>query len=406
MSLHEDLSRLLDEDLSKADADALWRRIDKEPEVARVWAEMRHLQGDLTALENEPPPHGLDQQVLDRVNHLPPIHERRHTRSPAPWLAMAGWVVAAAALLLLMPRGTADVLLLEGSEGVEGRVRLHEVDGRVRLHVADVRVEVDGRALVSVEPRGGSARVSLEEDPMNVKTHLAAAFAGAVITVAVYEGSARIFPPEAEPITVAAGETRTVSAPPAEVVHDAAPRLVLRTVPVTAVGTGTRPADSEDHIAALAAELAQLKFEQALTRGQLAHTRGEPVAWPAKVDPSLEPETFERRLQEALLETEAGELLAVDCEEYPCIAYVELDPELGMDQLRPVLEGLADKVSGESDPAVMQMVRVSEEDGVEQTVLTMALFPEDQADVLGKRVEYRAESGWEDLGQGDGQDGP
>ena len=391
MSLNEDLSRLLEGDLPKADADALRRRIDQEPAVARAWAEMCRLRDDLAALEDEPAPPGLDRRVLDQVGQLPPARERRPIWSSAPWLAWAGWAVAAAALVLLIPRGTADVLLLEGSEWV---------DGRVRILAADVPVEVNGRALVEVEPGGRSVRVPLEEDPMDVTSHLAAAVAGAAITVAVYEGSARIFPPEAEPITVTAGETRTVGSPPAaEVPPEATVVPVVRKVHPVEAGAGTQPVDTRERIAALEAELEQLRFEQSLTRGQLVQTRGEPETWPDHVDPSLEPETFERRLQEALDATDAGALLAIDCEEYPCIAYVELDPDLGMDQLRPVLEGIADQVKGESDAAVMQLVRASGLEGGESTLLTMAMMPRDQADALSKRVQYRAEAAMEDLVQ-------
>jgi len=390
MSLHEDLSRLLEGDLPPADAEALRRRIDQEPEVARAWAEMCRLREDLAALQDEPPPRDLDRRVLDRFGRLPSTPERRPARSSAPWLALAGWAVAAAALLLLSTHGTADVLLLEGSEWV---------DGRVRVLAADIPVEVDGRALVEVEPRERPVRVPLQEDSMSTTSHLAAAVAGAAITVAVYEGSARIFPPAAEPITVNAGETRTVGTPPAEASPEATPTPVVRTVRRMEGDPGTQPPDTRERIAALEAELEQLRFEQALTRGQLAQTRGEPEAWPANVDPSLDPDTFEKRLQEALYETEAGELLAIDCEEYPCIAYVELDPTLGLDQLTPVLQGLADKVKGDGDPAVMQMVKAGGPEGSDQKLLTMALMPRGEAEDLQKRVEYRAQSAMEDLGQ-------
>jgi ferric-dicitrate binding protein FerR (iron transport regulator) len=396
MSLYEDLSRLLEGDLPEADADALRRQIAEDPAVARAWAQVQNLKEDLVALEDEPPPRTLDQRVLDRVTARHPVQARPPTRSRTTWIAIAGLAVGAAALLVLAPWDTAEVLLVDGSEWV---------DGRARVQAADVWVEVDGRALVSVEPRGGSVRVPVEEDPMNVTSHLAAAVAGAAITVAVYEGSARIFPPEAEPITVAAGESRTLRPPASEAAPESTAVPVVRAVRMGPEGTADlspKPADAKERIAALEAELEQLRFEQALTRGQLVQTRGEPMAWPDKVDPSLEPETFEQRLQEALSEAEAGDLLAIDCEEYPCIAYVELDPELGMDQLAPMLQSIADKVRGDSDPAVMQMVRATGEGGADQKLLTMALMPREETEDLGRRVEYRAESAMEDYAHGEG----
>lgn len=95
MTDEERLSLLLDDELPADEADALRTRIATEPRLAEAWALMQALPGAVSAL---PLPTASPQTRARALDRLP--------RQPVALRELAGWLIAAAALLThLIPTG-------------------------------------------------------------------------------------------------------------------------------------------------------------------------------------------------------------------------------------------------------------------------------------------------------------
>lgn len=218
-SRYEALSRLLAGELSEAEETALRRRIDGDPELAQAWELMQQLGSSVSQLEESPAPSSLNDAALEAMIAARPPAE---ARSPAPpslisrsesgaapsplirrshWL---GWAVAAAAVLalILIPRPDQTLVLMEGNQLVQGHVD---------VLAGTIPVEVKGTSLISVEPPPGHQRATGQEVSMNYRTLLAGATAGALVTVAVYEGSARLGMDDADAMVLQAGQNASVT---------------------------------------------------------------------------------------------------------------------------------------------------------------------------------------------------
>jgi hypothetical protein len=270
----EDLSRLLDGELSSEGEAALRARMETDEELRASWESMKALPLDLASLPEVAPSIRFKRRV-----------------SWGPWL-----LAAALALFALWPSSPSQLVVGPGSQ---------LVDGHVLVQAGDRLIEVDGSALISVEPGEGVVREPAQENPMN-RTALVGAAAGAVLTIAVYEGRATLTDPSG-PQTIDAGQTLTVGEP----IH----------APLT-----EGPLSDEGEVAALRARVAEL--EQALNEvGPLTvitdgHS-AKPLPWPSQHHAEFEPEAFAETLRVALDGREDLELVEVDCEEYPCLAVVE-----------------------------------------------------------------------------------
>lgn len=364
MSVHEDLSRLLAGECSADEAAALRQRIADDPEVARAWALMQALPRRLRELPEAAPPPALDAAVLDTLAPVP-----ARTVAWKPIAASLGLLAAAAVAALVVRPGAepASRVLVDGVEIVEGDVT---------LMAGDTTVDVDGRARVRVVPPSGAA---VPDDATPAAA--IAALAGATVTVTVIEGTAMITPRAGTPVRLRAGETRTTGPVVAENADDA---LVRDTTP-------TGDPDADARIAALQRELAALRFEQAMARGQLAQLEGTPVAWPADLAADLRPDAFRARL-DALTDADARwEVLDVHCDEFPCVGFLRLrspSPE----GLHGDLQWLRDRaVTPEhgDDPDVMQIV-AQDHDGA---LVGFAVVPQAYADdALSTRIRWRIDS--------------
>ncbi len=201
--MFEKMSRLVDGDLPEAEAEALRREIDADPELARALETMSGLGDAIAGLDEEPPPPALDRAALQAAQRITrPDHNVVRLRRPWVWVAAAASIALAA--LLLWPRPEPTIVLVQGSQLVEGRAM---------VMAANVPVRVDGTALISVEPLDTSLREMDQEVIMRNRELLLGALAGAAVTVAVYEGSAVLFPGEANSRTLDAGQTETVVDP-------------------------------------------------------------------------------------------------------------------------------------------------------------------------------------------------
>lgn len=374
LDLYEQLSRLMDGDLSAEDAAALRHRIDAEPNVRAAWQAMQQLGDDLSALpEQLPHPPALVSSI------------------PTPANRTAWWPLAVAAAALLVAGGLwvrpAPVTELALGYGVQA------IDGDAVLHVMGVDVAISGRAAISVEPPGDLPRVSLSEDPMNALTHIGAVAAGALITVAVYEGTAAITEPDGSsfvvhpdaPVTIRAGGSATPAPSGAQTRTDVAP---------SQTGAGTSVEALQQRIAELEVENEGLAMVAALAQGQLAVVAGEPVEWPETVPSYQEPDWFETAVMEATAQIPGASIIDIDCTEYPCIAHIDLDPTEveGVrdwdEYIHPIGEALT---NGEEDVGVMAMVNQSDSETGSTATLSMAIPDEQEDGPANQRVESRVQ---------------
>lgn len=201
--LYERMSRLIDGALPPDEAEALRREIDADPALAVALETMTGIGDRIAALPEEPPPPALDRAALATAQRITGTETNvvRIHRSWA-WVAVAASIALAA--LLLWPRPEPTIVLVQGSQWVEGQVL---------VMAASVPVRVDGTVLISVEPSDTSLREMDQEVIMRNRELLLGALAGAAVTVAVYEGSAVLFPGEANSRTLDAGQTETVVDP-------------------------------------------------------------------------------------------------------------------------------------------------------------------------------------------------
>lgn len=301
MTDHEQLSMLLDDELSGPESQALRQRIESEPALARAWETMQQLPDALAGLPELAPPPGLDELVLGRA-------AAPAAAAPAGW-QFAPLLALAAALLLSLawPRATPELLLVAGHQ---------RITGDVSLLAGDVRVSLDGTADLFVEPPPALLRETQSEDPNMTKQQLLAGLTGAIVTVAVYEGTAVLYAADGNPVRIAAGERQTVT-----------PQTPLSPTPrqVTTRTTEASPdaAALQAEIDALSEQLEAAQLQKALARGQLASYQGAPQAWPDDAPEALRAEGFSERLAAALADMAHLELVSVDCDEYPCFAVIE-----------------------------------------------------------------------------------
>lgn len=370
MDLYEQLSRLMDADLPAEDAAALRKRIETEPEVQAAWQAMQQLNDDLNDLPEQLP--------------VPPTLQ---ATAPRPANRVSYWPLAVAAASLLVAGGLwmqpSPVTELALGYGVQA------VDGDAVLHVMGVDVAISGRAAVSVEPVGDLPRVDMSEDPMNALTHIGAVAAGALITVAVYEGTASITDSDGSTVVVHPDSPVTVhSGGPAPSAIVATPRVEL----AEPTSSGRSVEALQQRIAELERENEGLAMVATLAQGQLAVVGGEPVEWPQTVPAYQEPERFEAAVLEATAQIPGASVLDIDCREYPCIAHIDLDPnEAGtVTDWSAYIEPIGSSLTGgEEDVGVMAMVNQSDGDNGQSSTLSMALSDDDGEGAADQRVESR-----------------
>lgn len=360
--MNEQLSRLLSGELSPEEAARLRAQIQADPETAAAWARMQRLPHDLSALPLPSAPASLRDRVAPR---------RRWSNG---W-GLLGWGVAGlalAGLLVSLLRPTPQLRLIAGTQVLDGMMDV-QVPGGV-LHV-------DGKIRVEVEPPPGLIREMDAEDPMQT-SHILAAAAGALLTIAVYEGQAVFDSPEG-PIVVAAGETRTIPGAP----------------PPAAPAAPGAPAPSDDpEKAALQEKVAALELQLAMARGQLNVLEGTPQPWPDDLPEGLRPSGFEATAAAIAAELPGVTLAQIDCEEYPCIAYFQTS-QPNADWERQLTEGFRQRFG--EDGGVWQMGSVVQRsDGAPLGVSSLAFSlgaTQEEGQNIGVRLRTRTEPVMEQL---------
>jgi hypothetical protein len=340
MSLDDKLSALLSGDLPPAETAALRHRIDTEPDVASRWARMLELTADLEDLDLPEVPEELVAAALS-VSDV-----RRDAGGDAP-TAGPGRIRTAMAVLSALAAGVLIGLGLAYRPAVpvvlDTRIDWMEVEGRATVLRDDARIVVDGHAGVTDASAGGG--------------------------VTVLEGTATVVPHGTRPVELA----------PSQTWQSSADSVVLPT-PVDA------QCDSE--LAETQATLNRVEAELALVRGRLYTHEGEPLAWPESLPPSLLPGMFEQVVREAVESGAPGELLAVECSEYPCavLFYALHDGTVSRDW-EGILQPLADEL-GEPWAVVSAVRDVDKPDGT-HTVAVLSIMDPVQAEAFEDRLTYR-----------------
>ncbi len=364
------LSRFLDGDLDEDERRDLLQRLESEPALAAALAQAEAVLADLAGLSPTlPPPAHLAVPTADAP---PTTRTTAPTRPvPLPWV-LAGAAAAAALLLALRPTPAATIVT-----DADGAV----LDGRIDLNLASGHsLELDGRGRIATTPPDPEAPV--------LRHPLAAAAGGALLTVAIYEGSALLRGPDGA-VELQAGDSRTVD------VDTPAPQRVVRVAdgPAPASGAPAGAATStEEELARLRAENEALRFENALVKGNLTAHEGQPMAWPDDLPERLRPDGFAAMVEAAVADVEGVELVEVDCAEFPCIGVLR-STEAGPgweEQASAVPKGLAADLG--EDYGAMVMAR-GEDDGTGPVMLMgFALMPPGvDPQESGPRTGYRAE---------------
>jgi hypothetical protein len=367
--LGEQLSMLWSRDLPEAEAQALRERIATEPEVAVQWRQLCAAMDALGELPDELPAPPL---------RAPSRPQRRLTVPRAvPWL-----LAAAAAVALAMPRPRPAVVLAAGGQWVEGDLR---------LLAGDVPVDIDGKVWVSVEPAAGVARVERPEDPMRKSTWMGG-LAGALVTVAVYEGSAVVHAaPGDRGVVVGPGETHQTGAPRAAPSADLSPEARQQNI-----------ARLEADLAAAQQALAEAKFEGALTRGQLVAMQGKPSEWPSDIPADLGPERFRAELEKQLEGVPDIRVTDVDCDEYPCIAAIEYTGTGDDDWHEPIgdaVRGWLEQVLGPDDLSLSLNNSRFRDGDRDARYMVFGAHTEGRDSDVGTRTEFRMDALVDELGQ-------
>lgn len=331
----EDLSRLLDAELDHEQATALRQDIDADPELAARWEAILGLDADLSALNDTPAPAHLDAAILENA----PVPEAIEAPSPPSktWayaLLAAGLLLAATPLLALTDwaQDPQELAMASGSQWVQGPALVRLPDGQ--------SVEVDGQALISVEPASPLPRVWEQEDEMNPKILLAAA-AGAAITIAVYEGRAVLDGPDGER-ELSEGQTHSSPA--------RAPKATPRDTPPR---SGTQAASETELPADVQEELDKLRLQNQFLEGQLSANGIRANEWPEDLPVHLEPETFRATMEAKLADFPDLKLMDVDCGEYPCVALIEdLSEEPDRMNMEPMREAVQEAINSDLDSRV------------------------------------------------------
>jgi hypothetical protein len=388
MTLPDDLSRLLSGELSPEEEARLLERIANEPDVADAWARLQLIESDLHGLPDfRPPPH-LDRAVIARVNR--------------PLFELPRWpVVVAAAVLfgLLLPRPDPDITILDGSE---------IVDGDVDVLAAGVEIGVDGRARISVEPdvgptRGmgsdGVQRHGAEDRDMKIVAVAGAgALVGSLVTVTMFEGTAHMKGPDGRQVDVAEGQTEAMHAPRPSEPGSLHPLPVASATPKSPAAT---EAELRARVDELEKELQEVRFEQALAKGQLAQHEGTAKEFPKDLADAYRPDAFKASIEGIVGGIPGADLVTVDCAEYPCIAVIGKNgpAESWGTDLKADLESSFPSSEDEKSGMSIWMSNMKDDDR-EMSVAAVAVYPPkgqtgaDTSDGTGPeaRSNFRAET--------------
>ena len=215
--------------------------------------------------------------------------------------------------------------------------------------------------------------------------HVGAAFAGALVTVLVYQflvlPRVQARPARTEDVAAAVAKPPPVArvVEPAPSAEDAAGRIAAK----------------EQEIARLQQELTALRADNEASQEHIAAIEGKPKSWPSNLPAGYRPEALESRINAMLEKSVLGTLTDLDCDEFPCIAVIET--KQGGDDWSKKLQGALSDLARSPElggRVSMSMSGSRREDGDKITQANAVAFaPADMFDSdLQKRTSSRAQS--------------
>lgn len=409
--------------LSDADLDALYRM---QP-VARPPADFADRILARRAVDPDP------AEPRDRTS------PRRRPRWPVAAAFTAAALAAAAATLLWIrpaaPRaGVVEADRITTAALTDRAVAVADPGARIEWAVADggLRVKqtrgrvfyrVDDGPLTVHTPAGDVAVTgtcfTVEVEPMSptLKSAAVGALVGVAATIAVYEGAVRVHNehgtidlkpgergravPEAAPIR-ADGDRRTYAVaptPPTPPTPPAAPAPAPAPAP-PAPGDRLAPQQVEELQALLTDTRAELeRVERALAAEQAMRieSEGAPMPFPTGLPERFGEEALRTRMQTAFEQSGvAGEVVSIDCGEFPCVVYAELegDQEKGHERLleSDAMAPYAD--DGKNVSVWGTRTRDADGEARHRNFVGMALMPKgvvegEERRALDKRLQFR-----------------
>lgn len=232
--------------------------------------------------------------------------------------------------------------------------------------------------------------------------HLLSAAGGAIVTIAVLQGSAIVFgDATVESVHVSEGQVHTVQSAGGPM------RKVVRNAPATPSSAPVQLQQAApqvtSYIAGLERDLEQAKFQNSLLEGQIAARDGVAVEWPSDLPNGLTPETFEATLRAVADDVPKMSLDRVDCSEYPCLAV--LSGGVSSDDARDIAQQVQDSLErrvGEGGK-LSARIGISKRDngeGEAELSLVIAPTPEHEGSEDGD-MELRLQNRFNDAMQGD-----
>jgi len=197
--------------------------------------------------------------------------------------------------------------------------------------------------------------------------------------------------PEAE-----GGGPTAATAPAAASGAASSPSLTPSAAVVTRVaGTAS---SCEDAVADHQEALASVRLHNRVLQARLKAHEGDPQEFPEGLDPAYTEEGFEDRFREALSDRAVGELVDVECYEFPCMAYLVSDDE----RLAPSDDGdpydlFFDDIKGRfGEDTEVRSMKGSRKGS--RPVMVFAVWPEGMVDAdVATRTEYRLNAAYSEL---------
>jgi hypothetical protein len=185
-------------------------------------------------------------------------------------------------------------------------------------------------------------------------------------------------------------------------VREPAPRSALGHLPALdpdpPAGATTEVLRAEN--AHLREELLSLsrRFEEA--KAELKESAGEPLPFPKGIDPRFGENALRDAFDKAFAEIGAkGEITSIDCSEFPCIVYGEVDTAAQREALEEAGAFKAYKADAHSVNAWSTTVKDQSGTPKAKHQFGIALFPRNddksQREAIGKRLKYRNEQVYE-----------